>query len=227
MGLPHVHLLCHPDKEKARYTRLIQHLIDVGIPTDTIHVSETTWGTDLTLEQINNAYSPYLNRSGPTLCFKAAALTKAEISLCLSFLTVAEAAVTIGGPALIFESDIWLRSDFIPRLEGVLTDLSGKPWDYISLGEGCNTRPLGCPSSYYGPTRLYTPPHPWVFRCCDSMLLSERFMRSILKTMRPFKECLDWELNWQASHHKAICLWADPPLAEQGTWNGRIETSLS
>jgi hypothetical protein len=226
MGLPHIYLLCHPEKEAARYKRLMAHILEVGLDPDKIHVSVPTWGTELSFDKAFEVHDPFLPRAGPTLCFKAAALTKAEISLCMNFLAAAEAAIKRGGPAIFFESDIWLRADFVQRLSGLMADLSGRAWDYVSLGEGCNTRPPGCPTSYYGPTRLYTPPHPWVFRCCDSMLLSERFLRAILTTMQPFKECLDWELNWQAAHHKAVCLWADPPLAEQGTWNSRTQTSL-
>jgi len=223
---PHIYLLCHPEREKARYERLMAHLIEVGLDPGKIHISVPKWGSELTSEEIFKVYDPFLQRPGPTLCFKAAALTKAEISLCMNFLAAAEAAVARGGPAIFFESDIWLREDFVQRLSSLMADLSGRPWDYVRLGEGCNTRPQGS-TSYYGPTRLYDPPHPWVFRCCDSMLLSERFLRAILTTMRPFKECLDWELNWQAARHKAICLWADPPLAEQGTWNSRTQTSLT
>jgi hypothetical protein len=226
MSLPPIFLLCHPEKEKARYERLMRHLLEVGLDPDTIHVSVPVWGTELTCKEAFKAYDPFLQRSGPTLCFKAAALTKAEISLCMNFLAAAEGAIKRGGPAIFFESDVWLRADFVTRLSHVMADLSGRAWDYVSLGEGCNTRPPGCPTSYYGPTRLSMPPHPWVFRCTDSMLLSERFLRAIITTMRPFKECLDWELNWQAGHHRAVCLWADPPLAEQGTWNSRTHTSL-
>lgn len=226
MGLPHIYLLCHPEKEKMRYERLMAHLLEVGLDPAQIHVSVPIWGTDLSDKAAFQHYDPYLPRPGPTLCFKAAALTKAEISLCMNFLAAAEAAVARGGPALFFESDVWLRADFVDRIGGILADLSDRAWDYVSLGEGCNTRPPGCPLSYYGPTLLYPPPHPWVFRCTDSMLLSERFLRALLLTMRPFKECLDWELNWQAARHQAVCLWADPPLAEQGTWNGRTHTTL-
>ena len=222
VAIPQIYILCHPEKEKMRYERLIPHLLSVGIPTEAIHISVPIWGTELTTTEIFAAYNPYLQRPVPAFTFKAAALTRAEISLCMNFLQAVEKAVAAGGPAIFFESDIWLRADFLPRLQEIMADK--RPWDYISLGEGCNTRPVT--GSYYAPTRLYTPPHQWVFRCCDSMLLSHRFMVALLKGMRPFKECLDWELNWQLMRHGGVAFWADPPIAEQGTWNSRVVTSL-
>ena len=220
MDIP-AYVLCHPEKEKARYERLMPHLLEIGLPT--VYVCAPTWGSDLTVEEIFKAYDPYLERPVPAFSFKAACLSRGEISLCMNFLAAAKQAVARGGPALILESDVWLRPDFMDRLAAIITRLP-EDWDYVSLGEGCNTRPVD--GSYYAPTRLYKPPHQWVFRCTDSMLLSEKFLKAVVKTMVPFKECLDWELNWQMMLHRGVALWADPPLAEQGTWNGREGTSL-
>ena len=219
MDVP-VYVLCHPEKEKARYEKLIPHLKEVGIPAENIRISAPTWGSQLTADEIFKAYDPYLKRPVPAFTFKAACLSRGEISLCMNFLEAARLAV---GPAIILESDVRLRPDFMDRLKDVMASLPAD-WDYVSLGEGCNTRPAN--GSYFGPTRLYKPPHKWVFRCTDSMLLSERFLKAVTKTMVPFKECLDWELNWQLMLNGGVALWADPPLAEQGTWNGREETSL-
>ena len=59
------------------------------------------------------------------------------------------------------------------------------------------------------------------------MVFKVSYLQRILQTMRPFRECLDWELNIQNMHHKGISLWADPPLVEQGTCCGRLETTLT
>jgi hypothetical protein len=128
---------------------------------------------------------------------------------------------------LIFESDSWLRDDFVPRLNDLFQDLSRKEWDFVSLGEGVRTRPPRCEPSFYAPTKVYEPPHSFVFRCTDSMLFKVSYLRKIVSTLFPFRECLDWELNLQTMVHKGKAWWADPPLAEQGTAVGRQETTLT
>jgi hypothetical protein len=130
-----------------------------------------------------------------------------------------------GGLVMTLESDVWLREDFVPRLREVLADAAAG-WDYISLGEGVGTRPPGAPASYYAPTKAYKPPHQWVFRCTDSMLFSVEFLKKLKGTFVPFKEIIDWEMNFQLMLHGGKALWADPPLAEQGTCYSRLMTSL-
>jgi hypothetical protein len=130
------------------------------------------------------------------------------------------------GLAIFLESDVWLREDFVERLQGLLENVRDRPWDFISLGEGVGTRPPGIPISYYAPTKGYDPPHQWVFRCTDSMLFTTEYLRRLATTFLPFKEILDWEMNYQLMIHKGKALWADPPLAEQGTCNARMLSSL-
>jgi len=190
-----------------------------------------TWGETLTNDLIFKVYNPYLSRGNiPSFTFKAACLSKGEISLILNFYSAIQNAVsnnTDNQAVLVLESDAHLRRDFVPRLSKILQDLSGQDWDYVSLGEGVGTRPPGCDKSYYGEQKLYAPPHAWVFRCTDSMLLSHKFAKKLSQTLIPFKECLDWELNFQIAFHGGKALWADPPIAEQGTYFSRYVTSLS
>jgi hypothetical protein len=222
-----VYVLCHPEKETARYNRLIPHLTAVGIPADRIQICAPTWGADLTVDQIFAGYNPYLKREVPAFTFKAACLTRGEISLGLNFAAaVKRAAEGPEGLVLTLESDVWLREDFVPRLKALLEDAAGRPWDYISLGEGVGTRPPGAPTSYYAPTKAYTPPHQWVFRCTDSMLFTTDYMKRLHTTFLPFKEIIDWEMNYQLMKHQGKAFWADPPLAEQGTCYSRLITSL-
>jgi hypothetical protein len=221
-----VYVLCHPEKEKGRYDRLIPHLLDVGIPADRIRICAPTWGSDLTVEQIFSAYDPYLKRPLPTFTFKAASLTRGEISLGMNFAAAIASASQEEGHIITLESDVWLRADFVPRLQELLSDAANRPWDYISLGEGVGTRPLGVPASYYAPTKAYDPPHQWVFRCTDSMLFTTDFLKRLNKTFTPFKDIIDWEMNYQLILHRGKALWADPPIAEQGTCNSRLMTSL-
>jgi hypothetical protein len=221
-----VYVLCHPEKEKARYERLIPHLIAVGIPADRIKICAPTWGSDLTVEQIFAGYNPYQQRGVPTFTFKGASLSRGEISLGLNFAAAVKQASEGSGLVMTLESDVWLREDFVPRLVALLADTAGRPWDYISLGEGVGTRPPGAPASYYAPSKAYDPPHRWVFRCTDSMLFTTDYMKRLNRTFLPFREIIDWEMNYQLILHQGTALWADPPLAEQGTCNARLVTSL-
>jgi hypothetical protein len=220
-----VYVLCHPIKEEARFKRLMPHLAAVGIPADRIEVCAPTWGADLTVEEIFAAYNPYMKREVPTLTFKGAGLSRGEISLGLNFAAVLKAATKEEGLVITLESDVWLREDFVPRLVALLASAK-EPWDYISLGEGVGTRPPGAPASYYAPSKAYQPPHQWVFRCTDSMLFTTDYMKRLNGTFVPFREIIDWEMNYQLMLHKGKALWADPPLAEQGTCNSRLLTSL-
>jgi len=221
-----VYVLCHPIKEKGRHDRLIPHLLEVGIPADRIRVCAPTWGTELTPEQIFSAYDPYQKRPMPTLTFKGATLSKGEISLGMNFAAAMFDSLKEEGLVMFLESDVWLRPDFVARLRDLLADAAEKPWDYISLGEGVGTRPPGVSPSYYAPTKGYTPPHKWVFRCTDSMLFTSGYLRRLSRTFLPFREIIDWEMNYQLIIHNGTALWADPPLAEQGTCNARMLSSL-
>jgi hypothetical protein len=58
------------------------------------------------------------------------------------------------------------------------------------------------------------------------MLFTTDFFKKLVKTYIPFKEIIDWEMNFQIALNGGKALWADPPIAEQGTWNNRLMTSL-
>ena len=225
-----VFLLCHPHEEKKRFQNLIPHLLMRGIPGQRIKVSAPTWGTTLDDDIIFKVYDPFLKRGTlPALSFKSPRLSKGEISLILNFFSAiktAAADLSDNECIILFESDVFLRRDFVPRLNDIFADLSGQEWDYISLSEGVGTRPPGCPSSYYCKTTLNKPPHQWVFRCVDSVILHKRFIDNLAKTLIPFNDCLDWELNFQIMLHGGKALWADPPLVEQGTCYNRMATTL-
>lgn len=223
-----VYVVCHPEKEKARWDRLLPHLLSVGIPPEKIRPCAPTWGADLKNEEIFSSYSPFARRGVPTMTFKGAGLTRGEISLGMNFAAVIANVMLRPDDGLIItlESDVWLREDFVPRLRELLASAADRPWDYISLGEGVGTRPPDASFSYYAPTKAYEPPHKWVFRCTDSMLFTADYLKRIAKTFLPFREIIDWEMNYQMMLHGGKPLWADPPLAEQGTCFARMPTSL-
>ena len=227
--IPHMFVMCHPKYEAARYNFLLKHFAARGIPKEKIHYVWTLWGHEITAEIAFNIYDPFQHRFGMkhNLSQQSVALSRGELSLMVTFREVIRQVLEGEySEVIIFESDIILREDFLPRLKDVLTEAAGRDWDYISLGEGVGTRPPNTHPSYFNPTKLYKPPHQWVFRCCDSMLLRRGFLEKVSKTFLPCRECLDWEMNVQAMIHNATCLWADPPLAEPSTGRNRYMTSL-
>lgn len=230
--IPPIFVMCHPEYEAARYAFLQKHFAARGIPKESIHYVWTVWGHELTSDIIFKIYDPFRHRFGikHNLSQQSIALSRGELSLMITFRELVR-RVLEGGyeEVIVFESDIVLREDFLPRLKEVLVGAAGYSWDYISLGEGVGTRPPGLSAtefSYFGATKLYKPPHQWVFRCCDSMLLRRKFLEKVSQTFFPCRECLDWEMNIQAMIHRAECWWADPPLAEPSTGRNRYISSL-
>jgi hypothetical protein len=228
-----VYVLCNPTHEKERFERIIPHLLMRGIPKERLRVCGPTWGSELDAQTMLRVYDPFLPRGDfPTFTYKSARLSKGEVSLVLNFYAaIQNAKKDLSGSdcILVLESDAWLRRDFVARLKDTLIAAKatgGGEWDYLSLGEGVGTRVPGMSKSYYGATKVFPAPHRWVFRCTDSMVFSARFVDRLATTLVPFKECLDWELNFQAILHQAKAMWVDPPLAEQGTTHGREDTFL-
>ena len=222
-----IYIICHNIKEKERYERLVKHLENVRVPKEVIQFMAPVWSDELTNELIFGVYDPFLPRHIPGLTFKGRGLSKGEISLALNFYSCIQDAVKNKYKTIItLESDIWLREDFVERLKDLLEDVKSKTWDYISLGEGVGTRPQNAPKSYYSATKAYEPPHQFVYRCTDSMMFSLSYLEKLEKTFVPFKEIIDWEMNYQNLIHNGKALWADPPLAEQGTCFARLISSL-
>ena len=222
-----IYVIVHPVKEKERYERIMPTMVLLGIPPSKIRIVAPYWGDELTPDMIFKVYDPYLNRPCPTFTFKGRSLTLGEISLGLNFYFAMQAAIEDNTKICItLESDVFLREDFVSRLRDLMADLKDKTWDYVSLGEGIGTRPAEAPPSMYSATKAYTPPHQLVFRCTDSMLFKTDYLKKVSQTFLPFREIIDWEMNFQMMLHRGTALWADPPLAEQGTCYGRILTSL-
>jgi hypothetical protein len=227
---PTIYVMCNPQYEPERFQFLVQHFKNRGIPTEKIEFVYSLWGNQITRDRYFTLYDPYKQKFNldKTLSFKGYSLSKGELSLCITFSKVIEKSVKGNSDyCLVFESDVILRNDFVERLKRVIEIAKEKDdWDYISLSEGVGTRPPGHPLTYFGETTLHTPPHQWVFRCCDSMLLRKRFMEKLQQTFFPIKECLDWEMNIQMLAHKGKSFWVDPPLVEPGTNRNRFLTNL-
>ena len=226
-----VYLLCHPEKESSRWQRLQGHLLERGVPKEKWVQMAPTWGDQIdSTENIFDIYDPFVPRACQYLCWKGRALSTGELSLMMNFWSAVDHAIEHGHKTvLVFESDVFLRDDFSKRMEDLMRLLSVRQWDFVSLSDGVGTnahRPDLNTNSIYAPTGVYEPPHQWVFRCCDSMLFRVDFLQRIRKTAFPFRECLDWELNYQLAIHGGIALWVEPHLVEQGSCKGRLATSL-
>ena len=225
--LERVYVICHNEKEKERYDRLVTHLAESGIPESVIEFCAPVWSDELTNDIIFNVYDPFLPRPVPGLTFKGRGLSKGEISLAVNYYAcIKDAVENKYNKIIVLESDIWLRDNFVQNLCDLMEDLRNKEWDYVSLGEGVGTRPPEASPSYYAKTKAYIPPHQFVYRCTDSMMFQLPYLEKLVTTFIPFREIIDWEMNFQNMLHNGKALWADPPLAEQGTCFNRLLTSL-
>ena len=201
-----------------------------GVPKEKWVLMAPTWG-DQIKEDIFEIYDPFVIRAGcPYLSWKGRAMIQGELSLILNFWSGVDHALDNNYKHVIFfESDVFLRSDFTPRLGDLMESLKGRPWDFVSLSDGVGThaeRPDLKTNSMYAPTGVYPSPHQFPFRCTDSMLFRVDVLRRMRMTAFPFRECLDWELNYQLAINGGVALWVEPHLVEQGTCKGRMATSL-
>jgi hypothetical protein len=187
-----------------------------------------TWGDQL--EDVFDVYDPYIKRECPYLCWKGRAMLPGEISLILNFWAGVDHAIEHGHRIVVFlESDVFLRDDFSVRMGDLIRLLENRAWDYVSLSDGVGThaeRPDLKTQSIYAETGVYVAPHQFPFRCTDSMLFRVEFLKKMRRTAFPFRECLDWELNWQLGVNGGVALWVEPHLVEQGTCKNRMITSL-
>jgi hypothetical protein len=199
-----------------------------GFPVDKIKIAGPTWGTSLSSTLCFQVYDPYLPRAAPSLVFKNRALTRGEISLILNFYSAIKNAYESGYKSImILESDVIFHHQFTQRLETIFKQLADKTWDYISLSDGVGTH-LGDYTQnapLYGqwlsaPQTVIPAPKFFTFRCTDSMILGHRFIEHLYHHLIPFRDCLDWELNFQLYSMKGVGFWAEPHIIEQGTCKG-------
>jgi hypothetical protein len=225
-----IYLLCHPEKEHSRWQRLQELLLNHGVPKEKWVNMGKTWSDDFN-ENAFELYDPFIPRYGcPYLCWKGRALIKGEISLVLNFwLAVDHAIEHTYRHVLFLESDVFLRDDFSKRIGELMAILDKRPWDYVSLSDGVGSHAVRDDiksNSVFAVTGVFKPPHQFPFRCTDSMLFRVEFLKKMRRTAFPFRECLDWELNYQLGIHGGIALWVEPHLVEQGTAKGRMVSTL-
>lgn len=231
-----IYCISNPQHEPDRTKRLVNLLTTHGVPKDKMRISAPTWGSTLTNEEIWKVYDPWMTqRSWPSFTFKSRALLKGEISLVLNFLAAAQDAVNNKYETiLVLESDVYLRPDFSERLEKVVEEANLKypDWSAISLSDGVGSHSASAANrSLFAEQTvmeclIYPGNWKFPFRCTDSMVLRGSFLEKIIGTMIPFRDCLDWELNYQLFIHNGLCLWAEPHIVEQGTCKKRDISTL-
>ncbi len=72
---------------------------------------------------------------------------------------------------------------------------------------------------------IYPGRMPFPFRCTDSMLFGQRFIAFLAQRLLPFRDCLDWELNYRLHEYQGKAFWAEPHLIEQASLK-RVEGSI-
>lgn len=219
-----IYCIVHQTYEPDRVHRLINELKQKlpTFPHDRISLCAPTWGKDLTVEQCFKVYNPWLPRPGwPCFTWKNRCMIQGEISLVLNFYHAMRDALEKGyKTVLILESDVFLRPDFEERLGVIFDALATREWDYVSLSDGIGTH-APCFTGSYMKQTISDPPHSFIFRCTDSMLFRTEIFKKLVTTLLPFRECLDWELNYQFLLHGGKGYWAEPHIVEQGSTKRR------
>ena len=181
----------------------------------------------LSVEEALRVYNPWVDRK--PIEFRrnefSYNLKLSEISLVLNWAKAAEAAVKAGHDVVLFlESDVRFHDKFLEDLESSMKLLKDD-WDFLSLSQGGGLRP----KRDEGDTSLrwYKAPYYFHTRTTDAMIFKGSMLQKIQKTLYPFAEVNDWELNYQLTLHSSQSYWLDPPILFQGSGkNGMYSTTL-
>ena len=219
--ISHAYILCDPSKEpdRAAYLQdwLRTHDIDPRCYTFGLYCYKDT----LSAEEALRVYNPWTNRKPLELRRNEFSynLKLSEVSLVLNWAKAAEAAVKAGHDVVLFlESDVRFNDRFLEDLEKAIGSLKPGEWDFLSLSEGGGLRP----KRPAGESHLawFRGPHYYHTRTTDAMIFSCDMLQKILKTLYPFAEVNDWELNFQLTLHSSQSYWLDPPILYQGSTKG-------
>ena len=223
-----VYVIGHLKYEEKRVRRVLHQLQELECPREKINVCAPTWGKELKSEQCFAVYDPWLVRNFPCFVFKSRGLSKGEISLNLNFHSaVVDAHQKQYKHILVLESDVMFRNDFVERFPIFMEKTESIEYDYISLsdGTGTHTGPCTMQNIHTRPQEIYPGKMPFPFRCTDSMMLGSRFIAFLAQHLLPFRDCLDWELNFRMIQYQGKAFWAEPHLIEQASLK-RVEGSI-
>ena len=223
-----IYVIGHVKYEEKRVKRVLQQLAELQCPGEKVKVCAPTWGKTLTNEQCFNVYDPWLPRNFPCFVFKSRGLSKGEISLNLNFHSaVMDAAQKQYKTIMVLESDVMFRNDFRDRFPILMKKAAAVEYDYISLSDGTGTHngPCTLQNIHTRPQELYPGKMPFPFRCTDSMIFNQKFIGFLAQHLLPFRDCLDWELNFRILEFQGKAFWAEPHLIEQASLK-RVEGSI-
>lgn len=215
--IDHAYILCDPAKEPERAAYLTAWLRRHSIDADAYTMGLACYGSTLSVGEVMRAYNPWVSRRPveKERNFNSHNLKLGEISLVLNWAAAARAAVAAGHRVvLLLESDVLFFDSF---LEDLGTSLAAAPaqWDFLSLSAGANLRP----ARPVGDTerKWFRAPGYYHTRTTDAMIFRVSMLQSILGSLFPFAEVLDWELNYQLELHRSSSWWLDPPILRQGS----------
>jgi hypothetical protein len=219
--IDHVYILCDPDKEPDRAKYLLSWLTEHNIDPTQYTLGLDCYGDSpyFQTRDVWRNYDPWTTAHGRKhLNFNTTNLKPTELSLIWNFAGAARRAVQAGHKVVaIFESDVIFFDNFLDRFAAAMAALPAEAprgWDFLSLSASAAIVPHNPP-----PTQLWHPPnrHDHPTRCTDSMVFRVPILESILSTLFPCAEPLDWELNFQLTLHGAKTLWLHPPIMRQGS----------
>jgi hypothetical protein len=226
--IDHAYILCSEKYEPLRYKTLKESLNNMNIDPTCYSFVYFKHGSELTPEEAFKAYNPWKERiSVPheKKNYNHFNLKLSEISLGINWANNAASAVKDGHKVvLMLESDAIFVSDFLSKLDDAMAQLSGKEWDFLSIGDGVGLRPPRLATD----TTLKWFPAPIYYhtRTTDAMIFRVDMLKKILSTYFPFQEIIDWELNYQLTRHKSHSFWLDPILVKNGSCFEQVSTSL-
>lgn len=222
--IDHCYILCDEEKEPTRAKYLQTWFQTHNICSSSYTFCMPTYGTDALFQSdiIWKFYNPWKRVKHGN--FNSRNLKPGELSLIFNFALVAQKAIQAGHRVvMILESDVLFCENFLERLEEAMEALPSA-WDFLSLSASAGLKPH---RSAVSPQQLWFPPiNPYFHtRCTDSMIFRVSMLESVLKTLFPCAEVLDWELNYQLTLHQSKSLWLDPPILRQGSGK-EYETTL-
>jgi hypothetical protein len=213
----HAYILCDPLKEPDRAAYLVHWLRENDMDPAFYTMSLYCYKDTLSVKDALRVYNPWVDRKPVELRRNEFSynLKLSEVSLVLNWAKAAEAAVEAKHDVVLFlESDVRFHERFLEDLESSMKLLKDD-WDFLSLSAGGGLRPKRAE----GDTALtwFKAPYYYHTRTTDAMIFKGSMLQKILKTLYPFAEVNDWELNYQLTLHSSQSYWLDPPILFQGS----------
>ena len=127
---------------------------------------------------------------------------------------------------LILEDDVVFREGFVEEFDHCLS-LTPNDWDAVFIGSGCGEsfQRHKLRESEKINEHCFLVGHP-ATNCAEAYLVKKEMADKIYKSAQPFHLISAWELAYQLFKFNAKVYWWTPSLIEQGSKNGRYESTL-